>query len=176
MDPDAITTLLGDPICNIEEEENWVACQHALKSPYEPRANNKDEEGRATPSDDDNESDDKSDSSDNSSNDNGHDDDDNIIDCDDNNNRSYDSPYSGDDWGEPPCDGEDEDAYLFYEEYDSDVDYYDEDIENDAEANRRNDIDSDQYGLINVLENAKEENAQANQMYHNEYPYGHLSD
>ena len=27
MDPDAMTTLLGDPICNIEEEEEyWEAC------------------------------------------------------------------------------------------------------------------------------------------------------
>ena len=26
MDPDAMTTLLGDPICNIEEEEYWKAC------------------------------------------------------------------------------------------------------------------------------------------------------
>ena len=32
MDPDAMTTLLGDAICNIEEEEYWEACQHALKS------------------------------------------------------------------------------------------------------------------------------------------------
>ena len=29
MDPDAMTTLLGDPICNIEEEDYWEACQHA---------------------------------------------------------------------------------------------------------------------------------------------------
>ena len=32
MGPDAMTTLLGDAICNIEEEEYWEACQHALKS------------------------------------------------------------------------------------------------------------------------------------------------
>ena len=32
-----MTTLLGDAICNIEEEECWEACQHALKSPYEAR-------------------------------------------------------------------------------------------------------------------------------------------
>ena len=56
------------------------------------------------------------------------------------------------------------------------MDYYDEDIEDYAEANRWSDTDSDQYRLINVLENAREENAQANQMYHDEYPYGHLSD
>ena len=37
MDPNAMTTLLGDAICNIEEEECWEACQHALKSPYEAR-------------------------------------------------------------------------------------------------------------------------------------------
>ena len=55
------------------------------------------------------------------------------------------------------------------------MDYYDQDIEDDAEANRWSDTDSDQYRLINVLENAKEENAQANQMYHDEYPYRHLS-
>ena len=55
----------------------------------------------------------------------------------------------------------DEDADLFYEEYDNDVDYYDEDIEDDAEANKWSDTNSDQYKLINVLENAREENAQA---------------
>ena len=55
-------------------------------------------------------------------------------------------------------------------------DYYDQDIEDDAEANRWSDIDSDQYRLIIVLENARVENAQANQMYHDEYPYGHLLD
>ena len=40
-----MTILLGDPICNIEEEEYWEACQHALKSPYELKANDEDEEG-----------------------------------------------------------------------------------------------------------------------------------
>ena len=65
---------------------------------------------------------------------------------------------------------------LFYEEYDNDVDYYDEDIKDDVEANRWSDIDSNQYRLINVIEDAREKNAQANQMYHDEYPYGHLSD
>ena len=49
--------------------------------------------------------------------------------------------------------------------------YYDEDIEDDAKANRWSDTNSDQYRLINMLENAREENAHANQMYH-----GHLSD
>ena len=48
MDPDAMTTLLGDHIYNIEEEEEyWEACQHTLESPYELRANDKDEEGGA---------------------------------------------------------------------------------------------------------------------------------
>ena len=56
------------------------------------------------------------------------------------------------------------------------MDYYDQDIEDDTETNRRSDTNSDQYKLINVLEDAKEENAQANQMYHEEYPYGYLSD
>ena len=177
MDPNAITTLLGDHICNIEEEEYWEACQHTLKSPYKLKANDGDEEEGTAPSDDKDESDDKSDSSsDNSSNDSGHDDDDSSTNSDDNSNRSYDSLYGGDDWGEPPSNREDEDADLFYEEYDSDVDYYDRDIKDDAEANRWSDTDSDQYRLINELENAKEENAQANQMYHDEYPYGYLSD
>ena len=56
------------------------------------------------------------------------------------------------------------------------MDHYDEDIEDDAEANRWSNTDSYQYRLINVLENAKEENTQANQMYHDEYPHRHLSD
>ena len=175
MDLDTMTTLLGDHIYNIEEEEYWEACQHTLKSPYELRAN--DEEGGAAPSDDEDERDDKSDSSSDSSNtDGGHGDDDSSTNSSDNSNRSYDNPYSGDDWGEPFSEREDEDADLFYEEYDSDVDYYDQAIEDDTEANRWSDTDSDQYRLINVLENAREKNAQANQMYHEEYPYGHLSD
>ena len=171
-----MTTLFGDHICNIKEEEYWQACQHTLKSTYELRANDGDGEGGTTLSDDDDGSEDKSDSSsDSRSNDSGHNDDDSNTNSDDN-NRIYDSLYSGDDWGEPPSDREDEDADLFYEEYDSDVDYYDHDIEDDAEANRWSDTNSDQYRLINVLENARGENAHANQMYHDEYPYGHLSD
>ena len=159
MDLDAMTTLLGDLICNIEEEEYQEAYQHTLKSPYELRANDGDEEGGTASSDDEDGSEDKSDSSsDNSSSDGGHDDDDSSTNSDDN-SRSYGSPYSGDDQGEPPSDGEDEDADLFFEESDDDVDYYDQDIEDDAEANRWNGIDSDQYKLINVLENAREENA-----------------
>ena len=42
MDPDAMTMLLGDAICNIEEEECWETCQHALKSPYEARTSDED--------------------------------------------------------------------------------------------------------------------------------------
>ena len=160
MDLDSMTTLFGDHICNIEEEEYWQACQHTLKSMYELRANDGDGEGGTTLIDDDDGSEDKSDSSsDSRSNDSGHDDDDSNTNSDDNNSRSYDNLYSGDDWGEPPSDGEDEDADLFYEESDDDVDYYDQDIEDDAEANRWNGIDGDQYKLINVLENAREENA-----------------
>ena len=177
MDPDAMTTLLGYHICNIEEDEYWKACQHTLKSPYELRANDGDEEKGITPSDDEDGSEDKSNSSsDSSSNDSGHDDDNSSNDSDDNNSRSYDNLYSGDDWGEPPSDREDEDADQFDEEYDNDVDYYNEDTEDDAKANRWSDLDNDQYRLINVLEDEREENAQANQMYHDKYPYEHLLD
>ena len=146
-----------------------------MKSSYELRASDGDEKGGTAPSDDEDGREDKSDnSSDNSSSDSGHDGDDSNTNSNDNSSRSYDSSYSGDDWGEPPSDREDEGADLFYKEYDSDVDYYDEDREDDAEANRWSDIDSDQYRLINVLENARKENAQANQMFHDEYPYRHL--
>ena len=48
MDPDAMTTLLGDAICNLEEKEYWKACQHALKSLYEVRTSDEDEEGGTT--------------------------------------------------------------------------------------------------------------------------------
>ena len=53
MDPDVMTTLLGDAICNIEEEEYWEACQHALKNPYEARTDDENNEGGEAPSDDD---------------------------------------------------------------------------------------------------------------------------
>jgi len=86
MDLDAITTLLGDAICNIEEEEYWEACQHALKSLYEERTSDEDENEGNAPSGDDEGSDAKSDSSsDNSSNDTGHGDDDNNSDSESNN-------------------------------------------------------------------------------------------
>ena len=92
MDLDAMTTLLGDAICNIKEEQYWDACQHALKSLYELRANVEEEEGGAAPSNDDEGSDAKSDSSsDNSSSDSGHSDDDNNNDRESNNSEDYDS-------------------------------------------------------------------------------------
>ena len=171
-----MTTLLGDAICNIEVEEYWEACQHALKSPYELRTNDEDEEDGATPSHEDDESDNKSDSgSDNNSNNSGHDDNDNITDSKSNSSEDYDSQYSGNDWGEPPSDREDEDADFYYTKYDDDVDYYDEDIEDDAKANKWSDIDSDQYRLINVLEDVREEVEQANDMDYDDYPYGRPS-
>ena len=40
-----MTMLLGDAICNIEEEKCWEACQHALKSLYEARTSDEDEKG-----------------------------------------------------------------------------------------------------------------------------------
>ena len=72
MDLDALTTLLGDAICNIEEEEYWEASQHALKSPYEVRINDEDKERGEAPSNDDegsnnDEGSNKSDSSSNNS-------------------------------------------------------------------------------------------------------------
>ena len=116
MDPNAMTTLLGDAICNIKEEEYWEARQHALKSPYELRANDEDEEGGAAPSDDNEGSDANSDSSsDNNNSDSGHSDDDSKNDSESNNGEDYDSQYSGNDWGEPPSDREDEDIELYYE-------------------------------------------------------------
>ena len=44
MDPNAMTTLLGDFICNIKEEEYWEVCQHALQSLYEARTSDEDEQ------------------------------------------------------------------------------------------------------------------------------------
>ena len=95
MDPDVMTTLLGDAICNIEEEEYWEACQHALKNPYEVRTSDEDEvRGEAT-SDDDEGSNSKSDSSsDSSSSDDGDGEDDSNSDSKSNNSEDYDSQYS----------------------------------------------------------------------------------
>ncbi|KAL0011335.1 hypothetical protein SO802_006443 [Lithocarpus litseifolius] len=93
------------------------------------QANDEVEEGGATPIDDEDGSDDKSNSSsDNNSSDSGHDDDDSSTNSESNSSRDYDTLYNGNDWGEPPSDREDEDADLFYKEYDDDIDYYDKDI------------------------------------------------
>ena len=82
-----------------------------MKSRYELKVNDEDEEWGAAPSDDEDGSEDKSDSSsDNNNNDIGPNDDDNNIDSDVNSGKSYDSPFNGDDWGEPPSDREDEDT------------------------------------------------------------------
>ena len=85
MDPDAMTTLLGDHVCNIEEEEYWEACQHTLKSSYELKTIDEDEEKGVALSDDEDGSEDKSDSSSDNNNDSGLDDDDSSTDSDDNN-------------------------------------------------------------------------------------------
>ena len=93
MDPNAMNTLLRDAICNIEEEKYWEACQHALKSPYEAKTSDEEEERGETPSDDDDEgSNNKSDSSsDNSSNDSGDSKDDSNSDSESNKSEDYDS-------------------------------------------------------------------------------------
>ena len=136
MDPDAMSTLLGDAICNIKEEEYLEACQHALKSPYEARTSDEDEKGGEALSNDDNGSNSKSNSSsDSSSSGNGDSKDDSNSDSESNNSENYDSQYSGNNWCEPPNDREDEDVGPFYEDHSNDdVDYYDRDIKDDAEA------------------------------------------
>ena len=94
MDPDAMTAFLGDLICNIEEEEYWEACQHAIKNLYEAKTDDKDEEGGEALSDDDEGSENESDnSSDNNSSESGNSGDDNESDnsSDNNSNEDYDS-------------------------------------------------------------------------------------
>ena len=143
-----------------------------MKSSYEVRTS--DEERGEAPSDDNGDS--KSDSSSDSNNsDSGHGDDDNNSDSESNNSEDYDSQYSGNDWGEPLCDREYEDEGLYYEDYDDNVDYYDEDIEDDAEAepiDMGRDAESDQYRLLNLLEDAGEEIEQANDVDYDDYPMG----
>ena len=167
--------LLGDAICNIEEEEYWEACQHALKSPYEARMSDEDEERGKAPGDSDESRNSKSDySSDNDSNDDGNGEDDSNSDSESNKSEDYDSQYSGNDWGEPPSDREYEDKGLYYKDYDDDVDHYDEDIEDDAEAeliDMGSDVGSGQYRLINLLEDAGEEIEQANDVDYDDHPY-----
>ena len=179
MDPDAVTTLLGDAICNIEEGKYWEACQHALKSLYEARTS--DEEGREAPSDDDEGSNIKNDSSSgSSSSDNGDSENDSNSDSESNNKEDYDSQYSGNDWAETPGDREDEDERPFYEDhFDDDVIYYDGDIEDDAETELidiESDAESEEYGLENVLKAAREEVEDANNIDYDDYPYRHPSD
>ena len=87
-----MTTLLGDAICNIEEEDYQEACQHALKSPYKARTS--DEEGGEAPSDEDEGNNNKSDSSSSNS---GHGEDDSNSDSESNNSEDYDSQYSDND-------------------------------------------------------------------------------
>ncbi|KAL0015402.1 hypothetical protein SO802_002471 [Lithocarpus litseifolius] len=149
MDHDAMTMLLGDAICNIEEEEYREACQHALKSPYEARTSDEDEEGGEAPSDDDEGSNNKSDNSrDSGSNDRG--------------------------------DRKDEATVIVKETtmktmianivamIGDDVEFEPIDIENGAK--------SEEYGLVNVLEAAKEEVEEANNIDYDDYPYGYPSD
>ena len=184
MDLDVMTTLLGNAICNIEEKEYWKACEHALKSPYEARTSNEDEERGEAPSDDD-ECNNKSDSSsDSSSSGNGDSKDDSNSDSESNNSEDYDSQYSGNDWGKPPSNREDEDVGPFYEDhFNDDVDYCDGDREDDAEAepiNAKNDAKSEEYELENVLEvvedEAEVENKEADDIDYDDYPYGRSSD
>ena len=117
MDPDAMTMLLGDAICNIEEEEEYSeACQPTLKSPYEVRTSDEDKEVGEAPSDDDEGSSSKSDSGSDSSSDSGDSKDDSNIDSESNNSEDYDSQYGGDEWGEPLSDRNDENVGLFYKD------------------------------------------------------------
>ena len=143
MGLDGMTTLLGDDICNIEEEEYQEACQHALKNPYEARMDGEDDEEGGAPSDDN----EGSGSEDSNIDDSKDIDSDYNEDCDGGDNSSDDSDSEGsdnedygsrdnsNDRGEPPSDREDEDVGAFYEDnsYDE-VDYYDEDIEDYEEA------------------------------------------
>lgn len=116
-------------------EEYWVACQHALKDPYEVGID--DEEGEA--SNDDNEGSDSEDSNSDDSIDSDSDDSEDSDgwdnDSEDNGNEDYGIRDSRNDRGEPLNDREYEDAGAFYEDnsYDE-VDYYDEDIEDEKQA------------------------------------------
>ena len=182
MDPDAMTTLLGDAIYNIEEEEYWEACQHASKSPYEARTSDEDEEGEEAPSDDDKGSNGKSDSSSdsNSSSDYGNSEDDSNSDSESNDSEDYGGQYSGNDWGEPPSDKEDDDVGLFYEDcFDDDIDYYDGDTEDNAKVepiDMESGTKSEEYELENVLEAVGDEVEEADNIDYYDYLYGRPSD
>ena len=166
MDPNAMTTMLGDTIFNIEEEEYWEACQHALKNPYEARTDDESDEGREVPSDDNEGSGGKDDNSGNRiSDDNGDSDDgndkSNDSDSEKSSNEDYDSQDNDNDKGEHPNYIEDEDAGAFNEDnFDDDVDYYDGDIKDDAEAK-----DGD-----------TEDDAEVEGEDYDEYPYRRPSD
>ena len=99
-----MTTFLGDVIYNIEEEEYWEVCQHALKNPYEVRTDDENDEGGEAPSDDGEGSNSKSDnSSDNNSSDSGDSGDNksNDINNEKSSSEDYNSQDSGNDRGEP---------------------------------------------------------------------------
>ena len=83
-----------------------------MKSPYEARrVNDEDEKRGEAPSVDDESSNGESDSSsDNNSSDSGHRDDNSNSDSESNNSENYDRQYSGNDWGEPSSDREDKDG------------------------------------------------------------------
>ena len=175
-----MTTLLGDAIYNIEEEEYQEACQHALKSPYEARTSDEDEEGGEAPSDSDEGNNSKSDSSsDSSSSDDGDSEDDSNSDSESDNSEGYDSQYSDNDWGEPPSDRKDEDVGPFYEDYFNDnIDYYDKNVKDDAKAepiDMENGTESEEYELENVLEAVADEAEEANNIDYDDYPYGRPS-
>ena len=177
MDPDAMTMLLGDAICNIEEEEYWKACQQTLNNSYEVRTSDEDEERGKAPSDDNEGNNSKSDSSSSDSRDSK---DDSNSDSESNNNEDYDSQYSGSDWGEPLSDRDDEDEGSFYEDdFDDNVDYYDGDIEDNVETepiDMESDNESEEYGLENMLEAIDEDVEEANNIDYDNYPYGRPSD
>ena len=139
MDLDAMTTLLGDAIFNIEEEECGEACQHALKNPYEARTDDANDEGGEAFSDDDkgsgSEDDNSGDNDINGSEDSdGRDNSSDDSDSEGSNSKDYNSQNSSTDRGEPLSD-RNEDVRAFYEDNSfNDVDYYNEDIKDDAEA------------------------------------------
>ncbi|XP_030936473.1 uncharacterized protein LOC115961677 [Quercus lobata] len=171
MDPDAMTTLLGDAICNIEEEEYWETCQHALKSPYEARISDEDEKGGEAPSDDDESSNNKSDSNSSSS---GNDEDNSDSESD--SSEDYDNQYSGNDWGKPPSDREDKDEGPFYEDdSNNDVDYYDGDTEDGAKVEPigiEGGTKSEEFELENVLDVVGDEVKEADNIDYDDYPFG----
>ena len=138
MDPDAMTTLLGDAIFNIEVEEYWEAHQHALKNPYEARTDDENDEGGEAPSDDEGSDSEDDNSGDNNSDDSedsdGGDNSSDDSDSEGSNSEDYDSQDSGNDSGEPLSDRKDEDAGAFYDDNFDDVDYNNEDTEDDAKG------------------------------------------